>query len=149
MKSLFKIIVLPILSKQQLGYAMKKMICLSMLLLSIGAEARECNEGEMVTLAVPFQAMTPGTGAIKRFEVGTQFQLDRIDAYSGRYLVEMSHVKGKGVTAITNPQTGDIVGCAVQTQRIASVRTCVGAPGYCSATFNPKQLVFNECSLNP
>jgi hypothetical protein len=112
------------------------------------AKSRNCREGDLVTLTSPFQGVVRGS-VIKKFEPGSIFRLGKIEAFNGKYIVQMTEVEGTGVDPILNPRTGDIIGCSVLTRNIDSTRVCVGNPGYCFASYDPRRLIFRECALIP
>lgn len=130
---------------------MKKLIPLMLFAFSITALAqnnsnqqRICEEGEIVTVARSFEA--PGSSFFVKYDVGTRVELEEVDLTGNgtRFFVTLSKVVGVGVSAITNPKTGEIVGCSVENKNTKRSRTCVGD---CFYSTSHKKLVFNECVI--
>jgi len=128
---------------------MKNLLMLGALVLfsvAGSAQAMECQEGQLATVAVPFRS-TNSSNRVKLMEVGTLIQFDFINPIGGRYIVDFAVVRGTGVLPIVNPQTNDVTGCTVQTKRVENHHLCIGPMGYCADPSAPKKLVLLECEL--
>lgn len=129
---------------------MKKalLMVLGLVVLSpLESKAMECQEGQLVTVAVQFQSSN-SSNIIKPVEEGTMMRLDTINRFGDRFIVDGAIVRGIGVRPLLN-ERNEISGCAVDTKRVESHHICVGAQGYCAAPWAPKKLIFLECELIP